>query len=171
MILPIVSIVDERRAARLSKWRVLSAFEMRILERFWFRQRAGRKGEQLLVSYACGISTESLCRALSGTRNKRRRERKERFLKTRLHLHFSTLRCGRQGRRVMQILICLTGKLVKFSCFSAINPQITYTLPFALVSPHFASKRFAYEDPRDRSGSFSGCAKLMTSASRGRKKH
>jgi len=155
MILSIASIVDERRAARLSKWRALSAFEMRILERFWSRQRrVGRQGEQFLASYACGISTEFLCRALSGMRNKRKRKRKkiERVLRTRLHLHFSTLRCERQGRRVMQILICLTGKLVKFSCFSAINPQITYMLLFALASPHFATKRFAYEDPRDRSG-------------------
>lgn len=49
-------------------------------------------------------------------------------------MHFSTLGCEQQDRRVMQILICLTGKPVKFPCFSAINSQITCVLPFALTS-------------------------------------
>lgn len=83
----------------------------------------------------------------------------------RLHLHFSTLRCGQQGWRVMQILICLTGKLVKFPCFSAINPQITCTLPPSFQTPSLPVHTFVYGDLRDRSHR----AKLTTTASREKK--
>lgn len=117
------------------------------------------RGSSCLMLVSRGIITESLCWHAG------QEERRQRALKTRLHLHFSTLGCGRQSRRVMQILICLTGKLVKFPCFSVINPQITCALPLA-----FPSVRFAYGYPRDHSGSLSRCAELTAPASRGEKK-
>lgn len=105
---------------------------LRILAGFWFQRRARRKGDsssRLTWYNHWTISMLCFLWHAGQERKKKKDGKREGALKMRLHLHFSTLRCG---RRVMQILICLTGKLVKFPCFSAINPQITCTLPLAL---------------------------------------
>lgn len=117
-----------------SKWR---AFErLRILTEFWFRleerwtERKGASFSHLMLVQR--DITEPLYAALPLWHTGQERQRK-RALK-RLHICISRhLDAGNEDRRVMQILICLTGKLVKFPCFSAINPQITYAFPFVLA--------------------------------------
>lgn len=66
----------------------------------------------------------------------------------------------------MQILIYHTGKLVKFPCFSAINHQITCTLPF-ILAPFLPARNILRTEIHAIFLRTLVARELMTSASRG----